>query len=146
MLQRALSARSSLRFSLFGSDDLLNIINQSPSASDPTRGGDLAAHTSFWRFQARYDNKLSDRTQLRVTAAYGIDGADLGSGNRFLHTTLSPLSTRIELSEKSSAAVVANFGADLVFEHYDLHHRRSPHPRPAQPDLLPPHTAITFTT
>ncbi len=146
MLERDLGARSSLRFSLFGSDDLLNIINQSPSASDPTLGGDLSAHTSFWRVQARYENKLTDHTQLRLTAAYGSDGADLGSGNRFLHTTLSPLRTRVELSEKFSEAVVANFGADLVFEHFDLHERRSPQRRAGQPDLGPTDTAITFTS
>ena len=146
MLQRDLGARSSLRFTFFGSDDLLNIINQSPSASDPTLGGDVAAHTRFWRAQARYENKLTDHTQLRITAAYGKDWQDLGTGARFIHTVLSPFSSRVELSEKFSEAVVANFGADLVFENYDLHQRRAPQRRPGQPDLGPTDTPITFAS
>jgi TonB family protein len=146
MLQRDLGPRSSLRFTLFGSDDLLNIINKSPSASNPTFGGDLGAHTNFWRVQARYDNKLTDRAELRLTAAYGNDSQDLGSGDRFVHTTLSPLSSRLELSMKLSDAIVANFGADLVFERYDLHQRRAPQRRPGQPDLGPTDTAITFAS
>jgi hypothetical protein len=131
---------------LFGADDLLNIINQSPSASNPTFGGDLAAHTRFWRLQARYDNRLTDSTQLRVTAAYGRDWQDLGSGDRFIHTILSPFSARIELSQKFSETVAANFGADLLFENFDLHQRRSPERRPGQPDLGPTDTAVSFSS
>jgi len=146
MLQRDLGARSSLRFSFFGSDDQLNIVNQSPNASDPTVGGDLAGHTRFWRAQARYENKPTDDTQLRVTAWYGQDSIDLSSGDRFAHTVLNPLGGRLELSQKLGNSVVANFGADLLFENYDLHQRRSPQRRPGQPDLGPTDTAVTFNS
>jgi len=61
IVQRDFNAHSSFRVMLFGSDDELQILNQTPSASSPTFGGDVGFHTSFWRVQARYDNKISPK-------------------------------------------------------------------------------------
>ena len=135
MLQKDLSARQSFRLLFFGSNDDLAILNQSPSASDPSFGGALSAHTAFWRLQARYENKFTDTTALRATVAYGVDALKVGLPVRFQSTTEHPLSNRLELSQKLGTGITANFGADFTMESYDLRVRRAPPRRPGQPDL-----------
>ena len=120
MIQRDFSSRASFRLLLFGSNDAMKILNVDPNASDPTFAGNMGFQTSFWRAQARYQNKLTDSTELRVTAAYGSDSIDIGFGSNMINTTLHPLSTRAELSQKIANGVTGNFGADLVYEPYDL--------------------------
>jgi hypothetical protein len=120
MVEKDFDRHSSFRILFFGSDDRLDILNQTPNSSNPTFGGDLGFHTTFWRVQARYENKLTDRTDLRITAAYGEDSVDIGLGANLINTTLHPLSGRAELSEKIARGVKANAGLDIVYEPYDL--------------------------
>lgn len=139
MVQKDFDPHSSLRVTLFGSDDNLNLVNAAPggstanpNASLPPISGALSYSTSFWRVQARYENKLSSSTTVRMTAAYGEDSIDQSSGASSSLTTLRPLSGRAELSQKLGHLMTANVGFDLVYEPYDLNVQLPP---PAQPGI-----------
>src|SRR5262249_11256192 len=126
MLHKDIGTRSSFRVLFFGSNDAIEILQQSPSTMNPTAGGDLYDHTSFWRLQARYENRFDEKTELKVTAAVGQDSQDFGSGTNFINTSTIPVSTRVELSEKVWRGVTANVGFDVVVTPYALHLRRPP--------------------
>lgn len=133
MVHKKLSSRSSFRLLFFGSDDALQILNQTPNSSNPTFGGDLGFHTTFWRLQARYENKISDQTSLRATAAFGEDSVDAGFGTDLINTTLYPLSGRVELTEKVTHGLIVNTGLDLVYEPYTLTLQLPPPTAPGVP-------------
>ena len=146
MLQHDFSGRSSFRLLLFGSNDEMKMLNVDPNSSDPTFAGNLGFSTSFWRLQARYENQVSNSTQLRLTAAYGTDSIDIGIGSNAINTALHPLSTRAELSQKVTGGVLANFGADLVYEPYELTLNLPPAPRPGTPEGGPGQLPIYSST
>jgi TonB family protein len=131
-LLKDIDDHSSFRLAFFGSDDAVDL--QSPSAgSTPSFAGEQASHTSFWRLQARYDNRLSDRTELHLTAAYGEDAIGLDFGTNHLHTTLHPFSLRGEVSQKVAAPLMVHLGLDLLYEPYDLSLQLPPPTQPGVP-------------
>jgi hypothetical protein len=134
MLENDLTPRSSLRFLFFGSDDAIQILNQSSGGSGNVFGGGLDLHTSFWRIQARYDNRLTDRTEIRAVLAGGQDSNAFDSGTSSATTTESPISGRAELSQKVTRGVVANVGIDVIVSPYDVHITR---PAPRKPGVPP---------
>jgi len=100
MLEKKIDRRSSFRLAFFGSNDVLEIINQSPSASTPTFGGRVSAHTTFWRAQARYENEFTDDTKVRLVGAVGHDAVDFGIGADFFNVSHTPVNGRLELTQK----------------------------------------------
>jgi TonB family protein len=142
MLQHDFNAHSSFRLLLFGSNDEMKMLNLDPNGSDPTFAGNMGYSTSFWRLQARYENQVSNGTALRLTAAYGTDSIDIGMGSNAINSTLRPLSTRAELTQKVTEGVTANLGTDLVYEPYDLTLNLPPAPRPGTPEGGPGQLAI----
>src|SRR5207248_868217 len=69
VVRKEIDSNSSARLMFFGSDDRLELLVKNTSASGPGAGGDLSAHTGFWRFQARLENRLNKTDTLKVTAA-----------------------------------------------------------------------------
>ncbi len=134
MLQKAVTDRSSLRLSFFGSDDTLEILNASPDASSPEFGGNVSSHTSFWRTQARYQNRVTDSTEVTLMAAMGEDSVDIGVGSNFLTVSRTLYSSRGELRQKLARGVHANVGFDLIYYPYDLLARFPPFRRPGVPE------------
>ncbi len=149
MLQHDFDSHSSLRLVLLGSNDALDILNQTPSSSTPTFGGDLGYSTSFWRIQGRYQNKITDHTEVRITAAYGQDNVDVGFGTNTINTTLHPLSGRAEISQKIARSLTANVGLDLLYEPYQVDLTLPPPSRPGQPSggpgQMPVHATASDT-
>src|SRR5213079_1243713 len=111
---------------LFGSDDKLAIILKDVNASAPTLGGGISSHTGFWRAQARYRNRFSDTTELRLVAAVGQDFFDLSVGSIFFQFTGPPISSRIELAQKLAPEATMNLGLDLLYEPYTVAARLPP--------------------
>lgn len=120
MLQNDIDAHSSFRLSFFGSNDELDLLNQTPGASNPGLGGDVGLHTSFWRLQARYENKLAEDTRLNVVAAYGQDSLEASVGSNLSKTTRHPWSARADFSQKLMRGAIANAGIDVLYSPYDL--------------------------
>jgi TonB family protein len=148
MVRKDFSPHSSFRVLFFGSDDELDLINSTqlggsnPNASLPPFSGALSYSTSFWRLQARYENKFSSYTELRVTGAYGQDSVNQTAGPNTTITTMRPLSARAELSQKLARGITANLGLDLVYEPYDLDLQLPPATQPGIPPGGPGQVSI----
>ncbi|MDB4935696.1 MAG: TonB family protein / TonB-dependent receptor [Labilithrix sp.] len=131
MLQRDFDKKNSLRLFFFGSDDRLQILTRTVNSSGV--GGDITLGTAFYRFQARYIGKLSEDTELRVTAAIGKDAIDFSLGDIFFVLSSYPINPRAEISQRLAAGVRNNFGLDVFYAPYTVDARLPPPPRPGQP-------------
>ncbi|MFO0588685.1 MAG: TonB family protein [Polyangiaceae bacterium] len=122
MLQKDLTPRSSFRLLFFGSDDEVKLLQEDPNAATVTTG--FGYHQSFWRLQARYEHRLSDRTEIRAVLAGGQDATDsrtqLADFESSYHVTEAPVSARVELTQKVRPGVIANVGFDVLAGPYDL--------------------------
>ncbi len=133
ILERDLGKRSSVRFALFGSDDRLQILLNSVSASEPDLSGTFSTHTGFWRAQAIYKNRFSDDTELRLVGAVGQDFVDFSIGDVFFKLTSWPISSRAELSQKLDSRLTMNVGMDMLYTPYTVSARLPPLPKPGEP-------------
>jgi TonB family protein len=123
----------SFRVTFFGDDDRLALLSQSLDASQPALGGGISDHMGFWRVQARYENRLSDATTVRLTPAYGFDTIDFNIGTNYLNLAAQELTFRGELAQKIVKGVTADFGVDLFYEPYTASAQFPPLPPAGQP-------------
>jgi TonB family protein len=133
ILAKDLDKHSSVRFAVFGSDDLFKILIKTPQASDPTLSGTIGSHTGFWRAQALYKNKLSDTTELRANVAVGQDYVEFYLGNLYYRQTDYPVTSRVELAQKLGSHLTMNIGEDVIYAPYTASAQFPPLPRPGQP-------------
>jgi TonB family protein len=137
IVERDLDRHSSLRFGLFGSDDRLAILLQSPSSSTPDLAGVVGSHTGFWRTQALYKNKISSTTELRVVGAIGEDYLEFNAGSIFFHLDDYPITSRIELAQKLDRQLTLNVGLDLYAAPYSGAAQLPPPPKAGVPPVGP---------
>jgi len=133
MVQKDFTPRQNLRLALFGSDDRLEILLRGVNASEPGLTGGLGFHTGFWRTQARYKNKFTDETELRVTGAVGQDFIDFNAGDLKFNLTSTPITARVELAQKIAPGVTTNVGMDWLWAPYEVTARFPPPTRPGEP-------------
>jgi hypothetical protein len=133
MLQKDFDSKNSLRLFFFGSDDRLEILTKTVNGSNPGLGGEVSLGTAFYRLQARYIGKLSDDTEVRVTAAVGKDAIDFSLGDNFFVLSTYPVNPRAELSHRLAPGVRNNVGLDVFYSPYTVDVRLPPPPRPGQP-------------
>jgi TonB family protein len=146
LLERDFSSRSSFRVMVLGSDDRLDVLVRNVNSSDPSLGGGISAHTGFWRVQARYKNRFTDSTELRITGAVGQDFADFAVGDNYFKLTTFPISSRIELAQKLGQGVTMNTGFDLLYDPYKVDVRFPPFPKPGEPPSGPVFTRPSLTS
>jgi TonB family protein len=137
MVARDIGKDSSIRFAFFGSDDLLRVLVKSPVASDPAIGGGISAHTGFYRFQGRYKAKLGKDTDFRLMAAVGSDYVEFSLGDNYFTLDSTPITTRVELSQKVATGITANVGMDMLYAPYDVGVRFPPMPVLGEPPAGP---------
>jgi hypothetical protein len=113
VIAKEIDQRSSFRLTLFGSNDAIDVLQASVSSTNPASSGGFAGHIGFWRLQARYQNELDGRAELKVIAAVGMDSLESGAGTTYRSESTTPVSARVELSQKVSRGVTANTGFDL---------------------------------
>jgi TonB family protein len=133
VLERDLGRRSSIRFAFFGSDDRLDLLLKSASASNPDLAGTIGSHTGFWRGQALWRSDLGDDTELRAVAAFGQDYINLEAGTIAFDVTQWPVSSRLELAHKLARRLTMNVGLDLYYAPYSVSAQLPPPPVPGQP-------------
>jgi TonB family protein len=133
LLERDLGRRSSVRFSLFGSDDRLEILLKNGSSSNPTLTGTIGFHTGFWRAQSIYKNHLSSQTELRVVGAVGEDYLEFSLGNLSVKVDDWPITSRVELAHKLDPRLTMNVGMDLYYAPYTITVQAPPMAQPGQP-------------
>jgi hypothetical protein len=126
VISKDINPHSSFRLMFFGSDDALDILQATASNANPDSSGAFNLHIGFWRLQARYQNEVDAHTEVKVIAAVGHDVTDIGAGTTYSNTTQTPVSARVELSEKVAHGVVANTGFDLAYTPYQLNLHRPP--------------------
>ena len=127
------NGKHDFRLFFFGSDDRLEILLKSVNASNPGVGGNITFGTAFYRLQARYTGKLSDKTEVRLTAAVGKDSINFSLGDNLLTIESYPINPRFEISQKLAAGVRNNLGVDILYTPYDVQVRLPPPPRPGEP-------------
>jgi len=66
MIQKDWSANHSARVTFFGSDDVFKSTVSGGSSADTS--GTLGLATRFWRLQGLYRQRLTDRSDFKVTA------------------------------------------------------------------------------
>lgn len=132
MLQRDLGKDSSLRFAFIGSDDQLKLLVKSPSASAPSVGGGISAHTGFYRLQGRYKAKFGKDTEFKLTSAIGRDLVEFSLGDNYFTLDSVPITTRVELSQRIATGVTANVGLDMLYSPYQVSVRFPPMPSPGE--------------
>ena len=146
IVERQINKRESIRFGFFGSDDRLAILLKSPSSSEPELSG-FGDHTGFWRTQALYRDRISDKTELRVVAAFGEDYVNFNLGALLsLNVTEWPITSRVEVSQKLDPRLTMNVGIDFLYEPYTLFVMAPPAPKPGQPPSGPFSAQPSLTT
>ena len=133
LVERDFNKNASVRLMFFGADDRLELLIKQASASDPSIGGGLGFHTSFWRLQARYRQKFSDSTEMRVVSAVGSDKIEFNLGDNKFTVAQYPITTRVELAQKLAKPLTLNVGMDFLWAPYDVFVRLPPPPRPGEP-------------
>jgi TonB family protein len=133
MAEKDLGKRSSIRFAVFGSDDLFRVLLKSASASNPQLAGTIGSHMGFFRVQALYRNKLSDETELRAVAAAGADFVDFDLGDDYLHLATYPVSGRVEVAQRLQKHLIMNTGVDMIYTPYQVDVRFPAPPKAGQP-------------
>lgn len=137
ILQKDLGKNQSFRFAFFGSDDRLEVLVKGVNASNPGLGGNISFGTAFYRFQGRYENRISNDTQLKVTAAVGKDAIAFQVGDNFFTLDSMPIMLRTEVTQKLGQGVKTNFGLDWLYTPYTIDLRLPPIPRPGEPPGAP---------
>ncbi len=132
MIERDVTEKTTARLLFFGSNDRLAITLNTPSASDPTAGGDIAATTGFWRVQGRVEHRFSDTVNWTNTAAYGSDYISFSLGDLKFKLDSYPISWRSDVRAKinKDASVIA--GMDFLHTAFDVTVRAPPPPEPGQ--------------
>jgi TonB family protein len=133
MIQKDFDSHRSFRLLFFGSDDRLDLLIKSANASDPELAGGIGAHTGFWRTQARYVDKLSKNTEMRLVAAVGQDYIDFQLGSNYANITDTPITGRLEFAQKIAQGVTLNTGLDMYYAPYSIDVNFPPFPKPGQP-------------
>jgi TonB family protein len=146
LIQKDFNTRSNVRLFFFGSDDAIDLISSAASNTNPDADGSLSLHTAFWRLQARYQNHVSDQTDIRVVAAVGQDIQELGAGTLYQNTTRIPVDARAELSQGVVRGVRANVGIDVSVVPYHLNFHEPPPRAPGVASVGPGDMPATTTS
>jgi TonB family protein len=133
LVGRDIDKRSSIRFAFFGSDDRVDILIKSATASNPTLTGGLGYHTGFWRAQAIYQNRISEETEFRAVGAVGEDYFEFNVANLAFQVPVWPITSRVELAQKLDKRLTMNVGLDMFYEPYTLLAQAPPLSQPGQP-------------
>lgn len=137
IVNKEIDSRQSFKLSFFGSDDRFAALIRSSTGSAPTASGNVNFGTGFYRLQARYRNKVSKNTELRMVGAVGKDALEFGIGDQYFILDSYPLSLRVEGAQKLAPGVTMNLGLDALFTPYDVQLRLPPLPRPGEPPGAP---------
>ena len=132
MVRKEFNPDHDFRVTLFGSDDRLEIFGRGTSGGDFLLGGDINAAISFWRAQARYQNKFGG-TRISAVAAVGQDSVTFGFGEDYLVLDAMPISGRAEISQRLVRQLTVNAGLDIIDTPYEVTARFPAPERPGAP-------------
>jgi TonB family protein len=126
MIEHDVSNDTTLQLFAYGSDDRLALLVESPDADDPAVGGDISAHTGFWRVQGKVDSRLSSKTRWTTTLALGRDVEEFSIGSIALDLGINSLDLRSDLRTQLSPAISLVSGVDIQTGSFDAFWRAPP--------------------
>lgn len=128
---------SRFRAQFYGSDDLLELIINNPSAEDPAFGGNVQFGTEFYRGQLIYETKLSQSWDLYSTLAIGRDAIRFAIGPAEFDLETYPIELRTEFAWSVFKGFRLNGGLDFLTIPFEVLVRAPEPPRPGEPDPGP---------
>lgn len=132
MIERDVTKSTTARLLFFGSNDRLAITLNTPSASDPTAGGDISTETGFWRIQGKVETRITDDVKWTNTAAYGSDYISFNLGDLYFHLDSHPVSWRSDVRAKIAKDATLVAGMDYLWTSFDVGVKAPPPPEPGQ--------------
>jgi TonB family protein len=126
MIEHDVSNDTTLQLFAYGSDDRLALLVESPDPGDPANGGDVSAHTGFWRVQGKADTRLSSKTRWTTTLAVGKDAQEFSVGNIALDFSIYALDLRSDLRTQVSPWLSLVSGVDIQTGNFDVFYRAPP--------------------
>jgi TonB family protein len=132
ILERDLGANTTARVAFFGSSDALAITINTPSASDPTLGGDVSSQIGFWRLQGKTETRLSPDVKWTNVLAYGRDYVRFNVGDLLFDLDSNPLTWRSDMRAKISREASVIAGVDILWSSFDVRVKAPPPPLPGE--------------
>jgi TonB family protein len=130
--------RSKLSFRLFGSDDSLEILIESPAAQDPGAfGGNLSLGTSYYRAQAVLETPLAPGVDLTAMLSAGKDTIGFSLGRFLFNLEIYPIVYRSEFAFALMRGLRLNAGLDFQVAPFTTNIRLPEPPRPGEPSPGP---------
>src|SRR5438046_116887 len=83
---------------------------------------------------------MSDAVRVRANVAYGYDATNLNAGALKLNIDTNPLSSRAEVSMKTTDWLTVNVGEDFLWTKANVEVRAPPPPRPGEASPGPANT------
>jgi TonB family protein len=120
MIEHDFSSKTTGRLLFFGADDRLALTLASPSADDPTVGGDLSQSSTFYRLQARVDTRLSDDVRFINMASIGVNNEHFRVGALSYDGHFDVLDARSDLRAKITRGLTAVAGIDFLAGGFDV--------------------------
>lgn len=113
ILEQDIGRGSTARLAILGSDDAMVLTLRSPSANDPSMGGEFGQHATFQRVQARIDSRLSADVRWTSTLAYGADKSRWNVGPLRGDLAFHPLTFRSDLRARVAETLHVVGGVDV---------------------------------
>ncbi|HVU05698.1 MAG TPA: TonB-dependent receptor [Polyangiaceae bacterium] len=120
MLEHDVSKDVTARLSVYGSDDRMKLLFDSPDAQDPAGGGTLAAAESFYRIAGRVDARLSPDVHWVNKVSYGQNDQSFDMGTYRAGVTFDIITARSDLRLKVAEGLALVGGFDGLFGNYDI--------------------------
>lgn len=130
--------RTKLSLRMFGSDDSLEILIESPAAQDPGAfGGNLNFGTSYYRAQAVLETPLTSSIDLTTMLSAGKDTVGFSLGRFLFNLEIYPIVYRSELAFALMRGLRLNAGLDFQVAPFTTNIRLPEPPRPGEPSPGP---------
>jgi TonB family protein len=126
MIEHDVSDDTTVQLFAYGSDDRLALLVESPDPGDAANGGDVSAHTGFWRLQGKVDTRLSSKTRWTTTLGVGKDIEDFSIGNIALDLGIYALDARTDLRTQLMPELTLVGGLDIQTGSFDVFYRAPP--------------------
>src|SRR6185436_10659136 len=94
--------------------------DNSPSATDPSMGGDMQSETGFWTIQGRAKTRLSPNLTWTNTVSYGKTAQTFSMGQMGLDWTAYTPALRSDLRATFGTALAATVGVDASWADWDV--------------------------
>jgi TonB family protein len=131
------TAKSYLRFGVFGSDDRLALVMKDADSADPGFGNSFSSRSGISHAQALYRHEYSEDLSWSLTASIGKDFERFAFGSMMIDLKYRPINLRGDLTYKLRKNLTVRVGPDMVYYHIDANLRTPQPPLEGEPEPGP---------